>query len=258
MSTGRKRPRPEIWGGIECTVNRLGDRYLDQIVLTGHESRIEDLDRIASLGVRTLRYPVLWERTCVRPGEYDWRWADARLDRLQQLGIEPIVGLVHHGSGPRWTSLMHESFAAGVGQFAGAVAARYPWVRRYTVINEPLTTARFSGLYGHWFPHATDDRSFVRALLNQCRATALAMAAIRAVRSDAELIQTEDVSRTSGPGDQSLQGDFYNDRAWLSIDLLTGRADRDHPLFAYLTQHGATESELAGLSESPCPRTFSV
>ena len=25
----------ELWGGIECTVNRVGDRYIDQIVLTG-------------------------------------------------------------------------------------------------------------------------------------------------------------------------------------------------------------------------------
>src|SRR3712207_7520391 len=63
--------------------------------------------------------------------------------------------------------------------YAGAVARRYPWVSDYTPVNEPLTTARFSALYGHWYPHAKDDRSFARALLNQCRAVVLAMAAIR-------------------------------------------------------------------------------
>jgi dTDP-4-dehydrorhamnose reductase len=43
------------------------------------------------------------------------------------------------------------------------VAARYPWLRDYTPVNEPLTTARFSGLYGVWYPHHRNTHSFVRA-----------------------------------------------------------------------------------------------
>ena len=42
----------EIWGGIECTVNRVGDRYCSQLDLTGHTARPDDLDRIAGLGIR--------------------------------------------------------------------------------------------------------------------------------------------------------------------------------------------------------------
>src|SRR5579883_2669950 len=98
---------PAIWGGVECTVNRVGDQYLDQIIFSGHEHRPDDLDLIAGLGLRVLRYPVLWERTA--PGgleQADWRWPDERLARLQALGVRPIVGLVHHGSGPRNTSLL--------------------------------------------------------------------------------------------------------------------------------------------------------
>src|SRR4051812_30920975 len=63
MSTGALPARPsptsdaskkvEIWGGVECTVNRVGDRYFDQLALSGHAERIEeDLERIASLGIR--------------------------------------------------------------------------------------------------------------------------------------------------------------------------------------------------------------
>jgi dTDP-4-dehydrorhamnose reductase len=79
--------------------------------------------------------------------------------------------------------------------FARAVAERYPWVEDYTPVNEPLTTARFCGLYGHWYPHARDVRLFARALLNQCRAVALAMRAIRLVNPRARLVQTEDLGR---------------------------------------------------------------
>ena len=58
------------------------------------------------------------------------RWPTARLPELARLGIAPIVGLVHHGSGPRHTSLLDPGFATGLAEFAGAVAARYPWVER--------------------------------------------------------------------------------------------------------------------------------
>src|SRR5688500_10253544 len=169
----------ELWAGPECTVNRVGGTYHDQIERTGHATRLDDLDRFAALGVRALRYPVLWERTAPDgPASARWAWPDERLARLRALGIRPIVGLVHHGSGPTHTSLVAPSFAAGLTVFARAVAERYPWVEDYTPVNEPLTTARFSGLYGHWYPHGRDDRTFARALLVQCRAVAQAMAAI--------------------------------------------------------------------------------
>ena len=99
----------ELWGGLECTVNRVGNTYFDQIKRTGHQERLEDLDLIATLGIKTLRYPVLWERV-ERFGELDWTWSDGRLGRLRDLAIDPIVGLLHHGSGPSHTSLVDPEF----------------------------------------------------------------------------------------------------------------------------------------------------
>jgi dTDP-4-dehydrorhamnose reductase len=160
----------EVWGGVECTVNRVGSSFLDQLAATGHASRADDLERIAALGVRAVRYPVLWERTVSgRLDRYDWSWPDGRLHRLRTLGIAPIVGLVHHGSGPRGTDLTDARFAARLARYARAVARRYPWVRDWTPINEPLTTARFSGLYGHWYPHGRDARTFLRCLMTETR-----------------------------------------------------------------------------------------
>ena len=92
----------ELWGGHECTVNRVGERFYDQTARTGHEHRIEDLDLFASLGVTSLRYPVLWERVSPdRADACDWSWTDERLHRLRALNIAPVAGLCHHGSGPR-------------------------------------------------------------------------------------------------------------------------------------------------------------
>jgi dTDP-4-dehydrorhamnose reductase len=247
-------PPLALWAGLECTVNRVGDAYFDQLQRNGHADHIEDLDRFASLGVRTIRYPVLWERTAPRALEdADWSWADARLGRLRELGMAPIVGLVHHGSGPAHTSLVDPGFAVGLARFARAVAERYPWVDAFTPVNEPVTTARFSGLYGHWFPHGRDTTTFVRALLTQCRATVLAMRAIRTVIPHAALVQTEDMGRTFSTPALAGQAEHENARRLLSLDLLTGRVDRTHPLWSYLRRHGAMEVELLELVEAPCP-----
>ena len=51
----------EIWGGLECTVNRVLDDYFSQMERNGHALRRDDLERFASLGIRAIRYPVLWE-----------------------------------------------------------------------------------------------------------------------------------------------------------------------------------------------------
>jgi dTDP-4-dehydrorhamnose reductase len=244
----------ELWAGPECTVNRVGGTYHDQIERTGHATRLDDLDRFAALGVRALRHPVLWERTAPDgPDSARWAWPDERLARLRALDVRPIVGLVHHGSGPPHTSLVEPTFADGLAAFARAVAERYPWVEDYTPVNEPLTTARFSGLYGHWYPHGHDDRTFARALLVQCRAVVQAMAAIRAVNPAARLIQTDDLGKTHSTALLAYQTEFENERRWLSWDLLAGRVGPDHPMWGYLCRAGVAQAELAWFQEHPCP-----
>ena len=244
----------EIWGGVECTCRRVHEDYSDQLTRNGHWERLDDLDRFAALGLRTLRYPVLWEH--VAPDSLDqpdWRWPDERLARLQELGITPIVGLMHHGSGPRYTALSEPSFATGLARYARMVAERYPWVRDYTPVNEPLTTARFSGLYGLWYPHGHDDATFVRLLLNQLHATRLAMHAIREVNPAARLVQTEDLGQANGTPALAAQVEFENHRRWLTFDILTGRLTPTHPLWDYLRENGIEEAELLAFVEDPLP-----
>ena len=244
----------ELWAGFECTLNRVGDVQHDQLALTGHYGRLEDFDRLAELGVRTIRYPILWERfEQLRGSGAPFAWPDAAMERLRALGIEPIVGLVHHGSGPFGTSLLDDGFAGGLAGFARTVAARYPWVRRYTPVNEPLTTARFCALYGVWYPHVRDDVAFLRATLQQVYATRLAMKAIRAVRPDAELVQTEDLGRTHATRTLRYQAEFENERRWLSFDLLMDRVRPGHAMYRYARWCGITDDEIARAVRDGCP-----
>ena len=247
-------PPLEIWAGVECTVNRVGDEYSDQLDRNGHATRLEDLELFAELGISAIRYPVLWERTAPDSlDEPNWLWADVRLKKLQELAIRPIVGLVHHGSGPRYTSLVDPAFPEKLAVFAGMVAQRYPWISHYTPVNEPLTTARFSGLYGHWYPHGTDDLTFARVLLNQCRAIALSMQAIREVNPNAQLVQTDDLGHVFSTPLLAYQAELENERRWLSFDLLCGRLNPDRPTWDYLRSAGITEDELNWFLDNPCP-----
>ncbi len=246
-------PPLELWGGVECTVNRVGDQYFDQLERSGHTTRIADLELFAELGVRALRYPVLWERTAPDGLQHaDWSWADERMARLRELGIRPIIGLVHHGSGPRYTSLADPAFPEKLALFARAVAERYPWVENYTPVNEPLTTARFSGLYGHWYPHGHDDLTFARALLIQSRAIVLSMRAVREINPAARLIQTEDLGKTFSSRALAYQAKFDNERRWLTYDLLCGRVRPDHAMWDYFEWAGVGESDLRWFVENPC------
>lgn len=243
----------ELWAGPECTVNRIGDRFGSQLHATGHWERAGDLDHLAGLNLAAIRYPLLWEHVAPdRADERDWRWADERLARLRALGIRPIAGLVHHGSGPRYTDLLDEGFATGLAEHARAAAERYPWIRDWTPVNEPLTTARFSALYGLWYPHRRDERSFWLALLNQIDGVRMAMAAIRSVIPGARLIQTDDLGRTYATATLKDQAAFDNARRWMGWDLLCGRVTAGHPLWRRLCALGL-EDRLRHIADRPCP-----
>ncbi|MFL6845010.1 MAG: family 1 glycosylhydrolase [Allosphingosinicella sp.] len=246
MTADRRRASPlELWGGAECTIVRLQDDFRDQAEETGHKQRRDDIDRIAGLGVTTLRFPILWEATAPdSPDSLDFAWADDRLAMLRERGIKVIAGLVHHGSGPAYTNLLDPDFPAKLADYAARVAERYPWIEMWTPVNEPLTTARFSGLYGHWYPHGRAYPSFLRALANQCKGTLEAMRAIRRVIPEAKLLQTEDLGKTFSTAPLRYQAAHENERRWLSFDLLCGRVDSKHPWHRFLFGAGVGWAEM--------------
>jgi len=244
----------ELWGGIECTINKVQDLYMDQLTYSGHYNRSEDIEVFANLGIKKMRYPVLWEKHKPESNTpIDWSQTEARLLELKERGVEPIAGLVHHGSGPGYVHMAEESFATGLAAYAGQVADKFPWLTYYTPVNEPLTTARFCGLYGLWYPHGSTDRSFLRILYNECKATVLAMQEIRKINPDAKLVQTEDLGKIHSTPLLQYQAKFENHRRWLSFDFLCGKVTPKHPLYLYIIKNGLTAAELAFFTENPCP-----
>ncbi len=244
----------ELWGGIECTINRVGDTYFDQLQFSGHYSRTGDIDEIATLGIKSLRYPLLWEKHQPEiDSNINWSFAEKKLEQIRKHNIKPIAGLVHHGSGPSYVNFFDGSFETGLANYAGCVAKQFPWIEYYTPVNEPLTTARFCGLYGHWYPHKKDDFSFTRVLISECKATVLAMKRIREINPLAKLVQTDDLGMTHSTPALQYQADFENIRRWLTFDLLCSKVIPGHAMWDYLLWSGIDESDLYFFQVHKCP-----
>ncbi len=241
----------ELWGGVECTLNRVHDTYFDQLATSGHLTRFrQDLAQFAELGLTTFRTALHWERfEQIR----SWSAWDDLLSTMQTLGLRPIVGLIHHGSGPESTSLLDPEFPEKLAAYALQVAQRFPHVVDYTPVNEPQTTGRFACLYGIWYPHHRDMRSYLRALVNQVKGIVLAMRAIRTVQPAARLIHTEDGGRTFATSSLESYRVEREHRRWLGVDLLCGKVDCFHPLYAYLLEHEITSEEILWFTLNPCP-----
>ena len=237
----------EMWAGFECTLNRVGDSYQDQLLPQEREMRVAALRALPALGVSAFRYRVAWEDVST-----PWAWVTEDLAFLAAHNIKPIIGLIHHGSGPLHTSLLADDFAEGLAAHAGEIARRLPDVELWTPVNEPLTTARFSALYGHWYPHARSAESFWLALLNQVDATIAAMRAIRAINPSAKLVQTEDLGTTYATAALNDQAAHDNQRRWMTWDLLCGMVVPGHPFYDGLCRLGYQE-RLEKIAATPCP-----
>jgi hypothetical protein len=99
-------------------------------------------ERVATLkrlGLDVVRVNLEWNAIERRRGARDWARADALLGALRDGGIEPAVTLLgtprwaNGGRSPNWAPLRGADFA----RFAAAAAARYPFVSRWVIWNEP-------------------------------------------------------------------------------------------------------------------------
>jgi beta-glucosidase/6-phospho-beta-glucosidase/beta-galactosidase len=243
--------------GIEASCptirRRDGSRHrVDEYAKTGHYERWrEDLELVRELGIPFLRYGPSYYRAHTGPGRYDWSFADETIVTLPALGITPIIDLCHFGV-PDWVGdFQNPDWPVQFGEYAGAFARRYPWVRFYTPVNEIFICATFSAQYGWWNECLTSDRAFVTALKHLCQANVRAMQAIVASVPDAVFIQSES-SEYFHPEHPCCiaQARAHNEKRFLALDLSYG-----HPVslstYEYLMDNGMTDAEYRWFGTNP-------
>jgi beta-glucosidase/6-phospho-beta-glucosidase/beta-galactosidase len=141
-----------------------GHRALDEYELTQHyRFWSQDLGLAAAAGAGAIRYGLPWYRLNPAPGRFVWDWADRVVDRLDELGLEAIVDLVHYGT-PLWldNAFLNTDFPARLAEYAAALAERYRGrLRLWTPMNEPQITMH-CGEQGIWPPRLAGHDGYVK------------------------------------------------------------------------------------------------
>jgi hypothetical protein len=145
----------------------------DAWLLGGSGSLERRLDLVQSLGVTTVRFSIHWDQIApTRPARalasndpaYQWGGVDAVLQGLHARGIQAVLTLI---GTPGWANGGRKPNVAPRGtrtfsDFAYAAAKRYPFVRRWTIWNEPNQRLSFA---------TASPRLYVQRLLNPAYAS---------------------------------------------------------------------------------------
>jgi hypothetical protein len=235
--------------GIECSAPRIdGGARLDELRKTGHWERYaEDIGLVASFGITYLRYGIPFHVVDHDPAARDWAWTDAALLAVRRAGIEPIVDLMHFGVPDDLSGLGDPRLPDRFAAYADAFARRYPWVRYYTPVNEPLVGAVYSGALGRWNERGRSERGLVAAIDAAAACQALGMAVVRQRRHDAVFVASDACESyvAEDPEAEPLAA-FLNERRFVGWELAYGRAPAPE-VSAWLERNGMDEARRAWL-----------
>ena len=256
------RTRGFLWlTGIEDTFITAPDavtgRTLDEYELTGHyDAWRADLGLAAELGIVAMRYGIPWHRVNPARGVWDFSWPDAALERLLELGIHPVLDLVHYGV-PRWmeSAFLDPDYPRYVEEYAFRTAERYRGrVRYYTPFNEPRITAWYCGHLGFWPPYRRGSRGFVEVMAAICRGIVATVRALRSVDPENLCIHA-DASDLYETTDATLAEETLRrqELVFLALDLTAGRVSPEHRLRGWLNERGLEDDALAWFLDNSAP-----
>nr|WP_269205017.1 family 1 glycosylhydrolase [Motilibacter aurantiacus] len=210
--------------------------------MTGHATRWrDDVGVLLDAGVRTVRWSLRWHRLEPEPGVFDWAEADETLGHLHEVGIDPIVDLVHHTSYPGWLSdgFRDPGFGAAYLRYAEAVARRYPWLRSYTLFNEPFATLFLSGHEALWPPYDRGMEGFRRLLANVLPALCDASQCWADLLPEARHVWVDTAEHHAGAPRDAEYAALANDRRHVALDLvLQHDLDPERPFLRQLLADG--------------------
>ncbi|MEA9984335.1 MULTISPECIES: family 1 glycosylhydrolase [Subtercola] len=246
--------------GIEDTFvpqTREGERAIDEYELTEHYTHIDtDLALATGVGAEMLRWGVPWHRVAAARGQWDWSWLDRALNRFQQLGLRPIVDLLHYGT-PLWLDdqFANPDYPKHIAEFAARFAERYAdMATDYTPVNEPMIHALFSGEYAYWPPYRHGPTGLITIAAALAEGFVLTQQAIAGVLGDeATFVHVDAGMRYVGDVDDPEHRETVarlQQQRFLVEDLVTGNVREGHPLLAQLRQGGVTDNHLSWFADN--------
>jgi beta-glucosidase/6-phospho-beta-glucosidase/beta-galactosidase len=247
--------------GIECsypTIEQGRWRRDEMATMRHYDLWQRDFELARQVGVSHLRYGPPLHLIYKAPGSFDWELIDEAMADLETHGPEPIVDLCHFGV-PDWLgNFQNPDVPAALTEYAAVFAARYPWVRFYTPVNEMYVCARMSALDGVWNEQMQDEGAFITASFNLAAASVGMTDAILSARPDAVFVNSEssEFYQPCCPEPEiQARAQLENERRFLPLDLLYAHEVSDRMLEC-IREHGRSEEYRQFLTREVPRRTI--
>ena len=226
---------------------------VDEMAKANHyELWRKDFQLVKDCGMKFLRYGPPYYASHLGPGKYDWSFTDETFRVLKEMDITPIVDLCHFGV-PDWLdNFQNPDFPNHFAEYAKAFAQRFPDLKLYTPVNEINICAVFSAQFGWWNERKSDEKSYVTAVKNMCKANLLAMQEILKIQPKAVFIQSEGWEYFHSEADACKdKASFLNEKRFLSYDLTIGYPSGKQ-MQEYLFKNGVSATEYNWFMNNPC------
>jgi len=253
-----KIKQPRLAVGYECTpignAERLFGEPRDVLDATRHYEQFEhDFDLQQELGVSELRYPAGWDKVLIAPYEYDFERIAPVMESMRRRGFVPTIDLCHHKVPKKIKDgFANPEFPNHLLDFALAFQKAFPFVERYTIINEPAVTALFhSTEVGLWAKHRWSD-----VFLNMAEAISTVSRALEKRNPRVKFFQPEPIDHDdivkNADAELTAQVEFLREHGRFGMDnLLRGRIDEAHPFFERLVEKGADSERVLWFQTNP-------
>ena len=251
--------QPRLAVGYECTpisnAERIFGEPRDVLDATRHYEQFEaDFDLQESLGIRELRYPAGWDKILVHPFDYNFERIAPIMESMRRRGFIPTIDLCHHKVPQKIKNgFANPEFPRHLLDFALAFQAAFPFVERYTIINDPAVTALFHSAdeVGLWARHRWSD-----VFLNMAEAISITSHALRKKNPRIRFFQPEPIDHDAIADDADAelvkQVNFLREHGRFGMDnLLRGRVDETHPFFERLIEKGASPERVLWFQKNP-------
>lgn len=219
--------------GFEGSTLKFNDgRRVDAIASSGHDRHcLDDYQRLARLGIRSVRDALRWHLIEAVPGEYHWESARPMLEAAAHLGTQVVWDLCHFGV-PDHVDIFSPGFPAQLADFAEAAAKlraslsdAVPW---WAPVNEISYWAWAGGRGNHFWPGAPERDDELKDQL--IRASIAATRRLREVDPRARFVATDPLIHIT-------DGGIVNDRS---------RREREYGFHAWDALSGARRPDLGG------------
>lgn len=247
--------------GIEDTFvpqGSPGERAIDEYELTEHYAQWRgDLDKAVLAGAELLRWGVPWYRIEPECGVFDWAWLDEVMEYFAEIGLRPIIDLMHYGT-PMWLDgqFANPDYPTRVAEYSVAVAQRYAHlgITDYTPVNEPMIHALFSGEYAYWPPYLSGEQGLSTMVRQIARGFVEAQRGMEQVLSgDGTFVHVDAGMRYVGDVDAPEHRDLaarLRQQVFLTEDVVTGRMTEAHPLWGFLVRNGWSDEDFEWFREN--------